>query len=299
PGPTGHSAVHLPPPARTPPRPVTPPIGTAVMPPAHTHTPVAPPPPQSQSAPSKMTPGPMMPLDPETLRRARESMARRLNSVVPQRPSNFPARGPAPSPAATPNRPPSQGQIPRTVEQKPSVAQLVSAAEEAQRKGDFLAASEALKQALALNKDDEALRLRYETTRKLLLTQQVDGHINAAREAMRDSQPLVAARHWEQAAEGRPNDHLLWLNAAEILAKYTKEYKRATDLAQRVTVSDPSNVKAHVVLAGIFIKAGLKASAYASIQTIARLSPDLPALKELREKLGPYTLAEKVGLRGR
>jgi len=84
-----------------------------------------------------------------------------------------------------------------------------------------------------------------------------------------------------------------------VLAKYTKEYKRATDLAQRVTMADPNNVKAHVLLAGIFIKAGLKASAYASIQTIARLSPDQPALKDLREKLGPYTLAEKVGILSR
>jgi hypothetical protein len=288
----------LPPPTRTPARPVMPPIGSAVMPPspAAAQSAITPSPPPT--SPSKLTPGPMMPLDPDTLRRARESMARRLNSVVPQRASNGPPRGVA-SPAAPPDRHPSQGQIPRVVERGSSVNQLVTAAEEAQRKGDFAAACEALKQALAMNKDDEALRLRYEATRKLLLTQQVDGHINAAREAMRDAQPLVAARHWEQAAEGRPNDHLLWLNAAEILAKHTKEYKRATDLAQRVTVSDPNNVKAHLVLASIFIKAGLKASAYASIQTIARLSPELPALKELREKLGPYTLAEKVGLRGR
>ncbi|MDO9022482.1 MAG: DnaJ domain-containing protein [Deltaproteobacteria bacterium] len=285
-------AAQLPPPARTAPRPMMPPIGTAVVPPAHTHA--------APAAPvSKATPAPMQPLDPETLRRARESMARRLSSVVPQRPSSAPVRGPTAPPVGMPPSSPSHQQIPRMAERAVSAAQLVANAEEAQRKGDFSAATEALKQALALNKDDEALRLRYEATRKLLVAQQVDGHISAAREAMRDGQPLVAAKHWEQAAEGRPTDALLWLNAAEVLAKYTKEYKRATDLAQRVTMADPSNVKAHALLAGIFIKAGLKASAYASIQTIARLSPDFPALKDLREKLGPYTLAEKVGLRSR
>lgn len=293
--PSHQGIAHLPPPTRTAPRPVMPPIGTAVVPPAHTHGPAAPQPP----GPSKATPPPMQPLDPETLRRARESMARRLNSVVPQRTSSTPVRAPTSTPVGVPPTSPSHGQIPRVADRAASVGQLVAAAEEAQRKGDFAAAAEALKQATAMSKDDESLRLRYEAVRKLLAAQQVDVHISAAREAMRDGQPLMAARHWEQAAEGRPSDHLLVLNAAEVLSKFTKEYKRATDLAQRVTMADPNNVKAHVLLAGIFIKAGLKASAYASIQTIARLSPDLPALKELREKLGPYTLAEKVGIRSR
>ena len=226
-------------------------------------------------------------------------MARRLSSVVPQRTPSSPARPPVPTPVAMPSPPSSAGQIPRVAERGPTIPQLVASAEEAQRKGDLNAATESLKQALSMNQNDEALRLRYEATRKLLVAQQVDAHIGAAREAMREAQPLVAAKHWEQAAEGRPTDHQLLLNAAEVLSKYTKEYKRATDLAQRVTMADPNNVRAHVLLAGIFIKAGLKASAYASIQTIARLSPDLPALKDLREKLGPYTLAEKVGLRSR
>ena len=286
--------ITLPPPGHTTPRPVMPPIGTAVVPPAHVPAPM-PSPAQTQS---KVTPPPMQPLDPETLRRARESMARRLNSVVPQRPSATPPRPPS-APLGMPPTSPSYGQIPRVADRGPTIPQLVATAEEAQRKGDFVGATEALKQALTMSRDDESIRLRYEAVRKLLVTQQVDGHIAAAREAMRDGQPLVAAKHWELAAEGRPADLQLSLNAAEVLSKHTKEFKRATDLAQRVVMSDPNNVKAHVLLAGIFIKAGLKASAYASIQTIARISPEAPALKELREKLGPYTLAEKVGLRSR
>lgn len=281
------AVVNLPPPTRTMARPVLPAIGTAVMP--SPHVPPAPPP----RPVSKVTPTPMQPLDPDTLRRARESMARRLNSVVPHRPSNPPTRAPIPASA------PSQSQIPRVVDRAQSATQLIANAEEAQKKGDLAGATEALRQALALNKGDEAVRLRFEAVSKLLLAQQVDAHIAAARDAMREKLPVEAARHWEKAAEGRPGDPLLLLNAAEVLLKFTKDFKRATDLAQRVTMTDPNNVKAHVLLAGIFIKAGLKASAYASIQTIARISPDQPALKELREKLGPYTLAEKVGLRGR
>ncbi len=290
PEPPRPSVAALPPPGHTIPRPVMPPIGSAVLPTAHVPAP-------SQAQP-KVTPPPMQPLDPDVLRRAREAMTRRLNSAVPQRPSATPSRANS-TPIGMPPASQSFDQIPRVAERGPTIQQLVDMAEDAQHKGDFAAATETLKQAVSISRDDESIRLRYEAVRKLFVTQQVDGHIAAARDAMRDGQPLVAAKHWEQAAEGRPADSQLSLNAAEVLSKHSKEFKRATDLAQRVLMSDPNNVKAHVILAGIFIKAGLKASAYASIQTIVRIAPDSPALKELREKLGPYTLAEKVGLRSR
>ena len=58
-------------------------------------------------------------------------------------------------------------------------------------------------------------------------------------------------------------------------------------------------MKAHVVLAQVFTAGGLKASARSAIDAITRLEPDNPLLKELREKLGPPSLAEQLGLRGR
>lgn len=296
--PPPQAAPNPPPPMRTTPRPVMPPIGTAVVPQAPPVQPAAPPP----AASAKMTPAlPLQPLDPETLRRARESMARRLSSAMPG--------GPRP-PGAPPARPSAPGGVPATaapssnahnqqVDRAASVAQFVATAEEAQKKGDFTAAAEALKQALAMKKDDEALRLRYEAMRKLVVTQQVDMHINQARDAMREGQAMSAAQHWERAWEGRPTDLQLLLNAAEVLGKYTKEHKRATDLAQRVVMTEPNNVKAHVLLATVFLKAGLKASARASIEAVMRLDPNHASLKELREKFGPMNLAEQLGLRNR
>lgn len=294
------AAPNPPPPARTPPRPVMPPIGTAVVPLAPAVTPPAATAPVAPPPSAKVTPAvPLQPLDPETLRRARESMARRLSSAMPsgpRPPGGAPSRSAPPAPL--PPAPSSNGQVPQ-VDKTASVAQLVSTAEEAQKKGDFAAAAEALKQALAMKKDDEALRLRYEAMRKLVVTQQVDAHINQARDAMREGQALAAAQHWERAWEGRPTDFQLLLNAADIVGKYTRDYKRATDLAQRVVMSEPNNVKAHVLLATVFLKAGLKASARASIETVMRLDPQHPSLKELREKFGPMNLAEQLGLRNR
>jgi tetratricopeptide (TPR) repeat protein len=289
-------APNPPPPMRTAPRPVMPPMGTAVVP----HAPVTPA--AAPPAAAKMTPSlPLQPLDPDTLRRARESMARRLSSAMPggpRPPGAPPARPSSPGHAPAPAARGSTGQAPQ-VDRAASVSQLVQTAEEAQKKGDFTAAADALKQALAMKKDDEALRLRYEGVRKLVVAQQVDTHINQAREAMRDGQAQVAAQHWERAWEGRPTDYQLLLNAAEVLGKYTREHKRATDLAQRVVMAEPNNVKAHVLLATVFMKAGLKASARASIESVMRLDPTHASLKELREKFGPMNLAEQLGLRNR
>ncbi len=293
-------APNPPPPMRTAPRPVMPPLGSAVVP----HAPVAPvaAPVAAPNPSAKMTPAlPLQPLDPETLRRARESMARRLSSAMPGGPR--PPGGPAPRPSSPnqvhmPGPPGSHGQVAQ-VDRAASVAQFIATAEEAQKKGDFTAAAEALKSALAMKKDDEALRLRYEAMRKLVVTQQVDTHINQARDAMREGQAQVAAQHWERAWEGRPTDFQLLLNAAEVVGKYTREHKRATDLAQRVVMAEPNNVKAHVLLATVFLKAGLKASARASIEAVMRLDPTHASLKELREKFGPMNLAEQLGLRNR
>ncbi len=287
---TPPSTPTLPPPMHSTPRPMTP-LGTAVVPHVVTPTPSRPaPPPAPLPAPTGQ------PVDPETMRRAREAMARRLGSVFPGMPkpgsssrNAIPAVAPAPAPHASTTAANDRGS---------AVGHFLSVADEAQKKGDFAAATEALKNAMEMQLGDEALRLRYEAMRKLMVAQQADLNITLAREAMADARAAQAARHWELAYEGR-NDPQLLLNAAEILMKYTKEYKKAADLAQRALQHNPDNVKAHVLLANVFLKGGLRASARASIDTVARLAPEHASLKELREKFGPLSIAEQLRIRGR
>ena len=133
----------------------------------------------------------------------------------------------------------------------------------------------------------------------LALLQQVSEHIEKAKEASRNRDTENAALHWEKAWEGRPTDAALLVNAAEVLAKWGNNRGKAKELAQRALAVDPKAVKAHVVLAQVFTAGGLKASARSAIDAITRLEPDNPLLKELREKLGPPSLAEQLGLRGR
>jgi tetratricopeptide (TPR) repeat protein len=106
-----------------------------------------------------------------------------------------------------------------------------------------------------------------------------------------------AAMHWEKAWEGRREDPSLLLNAGEIFAR-SREHKRAVELAQRAIAIDPRLARAHALLASVFLDAGLKASAKGAIENLARLDPNHAQLKELRDALGPTSLAEQFGLRG-
>lgn len=232
--------------------------------------------PSSQTVPQPV-------VDEAVRQRALEAMARKL--------------GRRPGTTVPPPSPPTSTAQQIVEERKARVAALVAKAEEAQRNGDLAAAVEGYKNALQVQKDDAVLQARLEAVTLLLKAQQVTEHIEKAKEAQKNRDAERAAMHWEKAWEGRRDDPSLLLNAAEILAR-VKEHKRAAELAQRAIGIDPKLTRAHALLASVFLEAGLRASARGAIENLARLDPNHPQLKELREKLGPTTLAEQFGLRG-
>jgi len=253
---------------------------------------VVPPPPArvlSAATASPMTQTASQPIDPAVRQRALEGMRRRLNSVVPAAPKSSPTSSPMP-PA-----PPA----PRSDDREARLSRLLGDGEEAQKRGDFEKALEHFRNALVIAKDDESIQNRASAVDQLLKAQKTSSYIEKARDAMREGKAEIAAAMWEKAWEGRPTDAALLVNAAEVLAKWGNNRGKAKELAQRALAVDPKAVKAHVVLAQVFTAGGLKASARSAIDAITRLEPDNPLLKELREKLGPPSLAEQLGLRGR
>lgn len=253
---------------------------------------VVPPPPRLLGAAtaSPMTQTASQPIDPAVRQRALETMRRRLNSVVPGAPKRATNSSPM-HPAAQPS--------PRVDDREARLSRLLGEGEEAQKRGDFEKALEHFRNALVIAKDDDSIENRVNAVDQLLKAQKTSSYIEKARDAMREGKAEIAATMWEKAWEGRRTDAALLVNAAEVLAKYGNNRGKAKELAQRALAVDPNAVKAHVVLAQVFITAGLKASARGAIDSIARLDPENPALKELREKLGPPSLAEQLGLRGR
>lgn len=262
-------------------------MASAVMPPPLRTAP--PNPSQARSIPAP--PAPTAPVDPALRQRAMQAMARKLSSVT------HPAARPA-APAA----PLAQGgPVDRVgmVDRATRVAQLVAAADAAQKEGKFDVAMESYRQALTIAPDDAGIKLKCDAVTRLAHEKKAQEHIEAAREAMRSGKAAAAAEAWEKAHQLRPGDTSLLLNAAEVLAKHSDQPKRAADLAQRVIVADSGNVRAHVVLATVFTRAGLKASARSALANLERLDPGNAAIKELKEKLGPLTIAEQLGIRGR
>lgn len=233
-----------------------------------------------------------VPIDPAARQRAMEAMARRLggnrNAVASSRPSHAPPESPA--------RPTAQ-QI--ADERAARVAQLVAQAEDSQKKGDLDAALESYRKAAQIAREDASIKARIDAVNQLVQTRKTSEYIEKAREATKKGDAEAAANFWEKAWEGRPTDASLLLNAAEVLAKYSKDHKRAAEFANRALQIDARLFRAHVVLATVFLAAGLRASARGAIENAAKLEPDNPALKELRDKLGPMSIAEQFGLRGR
>lgn len=257
------------------------PEGVVVPPSLRTLTEAGP----SRPTPIASTSSSSVPVVDESVRqRALEAMARRLG--VSGR-----------KPAATSTTPPAISAQQILDERKARLASLVAKAEESQKAGDLQAALDGYKAALQLSKDDPTITARVDAISQLLRAQQVADHIEKAKQATRDRDFERAAMLWEKAWDGRREDASLLLNAAELLAK-AKDNKRAAELAQRAIGIDPKVVRAHVVLANVFLEAGLKASARGAIENLARLEPNHPQLKELKEKVGPLTIAEQFGLRG-
>lgn len=237
------------------------------------------------------------PVDNAARQRALEAMARKLTGagvatkatdsqngvVVPQ--TSFPKVAPP---------------DPQTIlaEKRAQADQIVAKGEEAQKSGNLQGALELYRSALNVLKDDEGIKARVDQLSNLLVTQQVNASIEQARDAMRKGKAEESARHWEKAWEGRPSDLNLLLNAADVIAKHTKEHRRAIELCQKIVLADPKNIKALSIMARTFIDAGLRASARGAIENVAKLEPpNSPIVKELRDKLGPLTIAEQLGLR--
>lgn len=280
PAPPTPTRVEAPPPA---PPPASPPstAGAVVPPPMRSSSP---------NTPVAQAPTGSQTIDPAVRQRALETMRRKLSSVIP----NAGRGASAPTAPVVPIQPPV-----RPDERDSKLGRLIGEAEEAQKRGDFESALDLFRAASQIARDDDSVRARMEAVDQLVKAQKTGEYIEKARDAMREGKADLAASLWEKAWEGRPTDAALLVNAAEVMAKYGSNPGRAKDLAQRALAVDPKAVKAQVVLAQVFAGAGLKASARAAVEAIERLDPQNPQIKELREKIGPLTLAEQLGLRGR
>ena len=210
---------------------------------------------------------------------ARELLQKRLGAPASPAVSS-PERGGAVKALARALQAVSRGQ-PRT----DRAALLIADAAKAEQGGNVAGAAEALRIAAAWRPQDEELARKAEALRLRALDQKVPAYQQRARYAERNESWEEAALCWMKVCEVRPRDMRAALSAARALTEARGDLREAALYARRATELEPTNPQTHLVLAEIYIAAGMPASASPALQTVLQLAPGDRRAKELLEEL--------------
>ncbi|HSQ66079.1 MAG TPA: DnaJ domain-containing protein [Polyangiaceae bacterium] len=211
----------------------------------------------------------------------RDALARRL---LGGRPSPPPRAEEAPKASADPDA------LRRHYERKVSAIrehmakEHVAHAEKAVASKDWVAATSAYRLALQVNPDDpELLRAlaeaQYEANQVL-----AEAYRKQASYEEKCGKLEEAARSWERVARALPEEPAAHGRAALCLLKAGTDLRNAATLAQRAIALDPDAVKYRLVLAEIYLAAGLTLNAKRELEAAARLAPEDANIEALLKK---------------
>ncbi len=215
---------------------------------------------------------------------ARELLAKRVRRPAPPSPS------PRPSP---PDARDAVEALARTLQRvskgrsaEDRTERLIADADRAERSGNFTGAAEALRIAAAWRPDDEALSKRADELRARALDRKAPKYEARARYAEETEHWEEAALCWMKVCEVRPRDGAAARSAARSLLEARGDLKEAALYAKRAIELDPGDVDAHLLLARVYLAAGMPASARPALQTVLELAPGHPKATELQRGLG-------------
>jgi tetratricopeptide (TPR) repeat protein len=222
--------------------------------------------------------------------RARERLRRHLGSDAP--PSSIP-----PKPASSIPPSPEQAEERRTSVIKGLRESLRSVgrhkdgtdpmlghlkrAKEAEVAGDLLGAAAALQAALTLDPTHLEINEQYARVSKAVSRSLADNYEKQARYEEKMGKWPAAAASWARVTDGRPEDASAARFAAEALLKAGGDLHLAQRYAQRAVDLDPSSVGSVVVLARIFLAAGLRLNARRELEKAVKLDPQDEMIKNL------------------
>lgn len=229
----------------------------------------------------------------ERLRRKRELLERRLGGRTRRAPpASRPVRS-SPAPSVRVDRKTALRDLTRSLKQTAVLTGGVDRAQHhvenarvAEAQGDLAAAATALRMALALDSSNQGLRDHYQRLSSQLRIQLVDIHREQAKYEEDNNMWAAASISWAKVADAAAEDPVAPRRAAKALLAAGGDLRKARDFAVRSLELEPDALDTRLLLARIYIEAGMDASAAKELDEAAKLDPRHEMVKNLRRQLG-------------
>ncbi|MBW2375193.1 MAG: tetratricopeptide repeat protein [Deltaproteobacteria bacterium] len=139
--------------------------------------------------------------------------------------------------------------------------------------------------AIALDSTSNDLQQEYQRVNANLRVQLVDIHRQQAKYEEENALWSAASISWAKVAEAAPDDATAPRHAAAALMAAGGDLRKARDFALRSLELAPDSLEARLLLARIYIGAGMDASAAKELDEAAKLDPGHEMVKNLRKQL--------------
>jgi tetratricopeptide (TPR) repeat protein len=244
--------------------------------------------------PTTTSPSTVVPGTPEHERmmRKRELLERRLGKKI-RRPSQGrpPARS-MPGPSVRVGAKTALRDLTRSLKQTAVLTGGVDRAQNhleqarvAEAEGDLAAAATALRMALALDSSNTGLLTEYERVNSQLRVQLIDIHRQQAKYEEDNNMWSAASISWSKVAEAAPDDPVAPRRAAKALLAAGGDLRKARDFALHSLELKPDSLDTRLLLARIYIDAGMENSAAKELDEAAKLDPKHEMVKNLIKQL--------------
>jgi len=240
-------------------------------------------------APRNSAPSISMPprtIDPEARRRA---LAKKLGVSLPPGARGGGASSPLPPPDPR-IREVAQADLKRRYEERVNelkrrqVEHYLEAAEQAEKAGDLVSATNAIRIATSLDPSDTALQARLGTVEARASAGLAESYLEQAKYEEREQRWPQAAASYRRAARGKPSPKILE-RVAYCLLMAKSDLREAADFAKRARDATPDDTGVRVTLGRIYLEAGMRESALAEFEAAQRLAPKDDSIRDWLKRL--------------
>ena len=159
------------------------------------------------------------------------------------------------------------------------VQRLVEQAEAALASKNLLSAANALRLAVSLSPDDQALAARFAAVERDAAASLAERYLEQARYDEQRGHFAEAAQAYERTLKGRPTAQV-YERTAHCLVEARSELKKAAELARKAVELSPQTTSYRITLARAFARAGMSQSALGELERARTQDPRNDTVKE-------------------